>query len=1046
MQKLIRLFVTHRNAANLLMIILLVVGAAGGSRLNKQFFPDVSFPMVMVLVPWSGASAEDVEKNILDALEPELRYLDNIKDLHGMAAEGIATIGVEFITGTDMATAAAEVESAIDQVTTLPEDSEKPIIQRIRPFEDILRIVISGPFPEESLKNYAKYIRDELIDAGVDKVNFLGVRDSEILVEVPEAALRQLNMNLPQISQRIAQQSLDIPSGIVEGSVERQVRSVGKAVTADAVGAIEIRSLESGDKIFLRDIAQVTDSFEDSYNTQYRHQNQAVVIVLERASTADVLDTSHIAETRIDEIRAKLPPTLDVEIYDVRAVFLQERIDLMVRNGLGGLVLVVIILYIFLSGRLAFWVAAGIPVAMLATMAAMLYFGQSINMISLFGMIMTLGIIVDDAIVVAEHAAHQREQGLTPIQASEIGAYRMLGPVIAASLTTIAAFAPVLLIRDEIGQVMSAITYVVIAVVIASLIECFLILPGHLRGALKPDPKAATGFRKWFDDKFESFRGGKFSRIVTKTFDYRYLTVATALATLIIAIGLVASGRVQFSFFPPTEAETIQSNIVFSPGNSKEDVVDFLHEMERSAYAAERNLKEKYGIEEDLIVMAVGQHGRTAVGFFDPTQGDNVGGYTLELTPPDQRDVHADEFIAAWREVLNVPAGLDRLVIKTREDGPPGEDMDLRIYGGSPAELKAAAIEVRELLARFPGVSEIDDDLPYGKPEWILSLSARGAALGFTTESVGRELRATLEGQIAKRFARGDEEIKIRVQTPSADNTAELFRDMTVTSPSGEKVPLNEVVNLREERGFARLRHRNGHLEVMVSANIDEKLTTPQEVKTGLEESGIDELIAARGLSYRFGGRIEDTARAMEDLALGFMVSLVGIYVILAWVFASYSRPLVVMAIIPFGLVGAIVGHMVMGVMLNMLSLIALLGLGGILVNDSIILVTTIDEKIEQGMGLRDAVVSGVEDRLRAVLLTSLTTVGGLTPLMFETSMQAAFVVPMAITIAFGLSTATFLVLMVVPAMLGIQEDIRRLFGLKPSARQILDHDHMPAE
>ncbi len=1044
MQKLIRLFVTHRNAANLLMIILLVVGAAGASRLNNQFFPDVSFPMVMVVIPWSGASAEDVEQNILEAIEPELRYLDNVKELHGMAAEGVATLGVEFQTGTDMATAASEVESAIDQVTTLPQDSEKPVIQRIRPFEDVLRIVISGPFPEESLKNYAKHIRDELIEAGVDKVNFLGMRDAEILVEVPEAALRQLNMNLPEIAQRIGQQSLDIPSGVVEGSVERQVRSVGKAVTAEAVGAIEVRSLDTGEKIYLRDIGTVSESFEDVLRTQYRQGEQAIVLTVERAATADVLETSRIAEDRIKEVRAKLPQTLNIEIYDIRANYLRERIDLMMRNGLGGLVLVIVILYIFLSGRLAFWVAAGIPVAMLATAAAMLYFGQSINMISLFAMIMTLGIIVDDAIVVAEHAAHQREKGLTPIQASEIGAYRMLGPVIAASLTTVAAFAPVLLIRDEIGQVMSSITYVVIAVVIASLIECFLVLPGHLRGALRPDPKASKGFRKWFDERFEAFRGGRFSRFVGVTYDYRYVTVAVAISTLVLAIGLVASGRVQFSFFPPTEAETVHANVVFSPGSSKDDVVAFLHELERSAYATDQWFQDELNLEEPLVVMTVGQHGMTATGIFDPTQGDNVGGFTLEMTAPDHRDISAEEFIAEWRSKMHVPAGLDRLVIKPREEGPPGEDMDVRIYGGEAKQLKEAAIEVRELMARFPGVSEIDDDLPYGKPEWLLSLSPRGAALGFTTESVGRELRATLDGQIAKRFARGDEEIKIRVQTPAADNTAELFRDMTVTAPNGEKVPLTEVVILREERGFARLRHSNGHLETMVSANIDEEVTTPQIVMEGLEKNGIRDIIEKYDLNYRYGGRIEDTTRALEDLQLGFMVSLVGIYVILAWVFASYSRPLVVMAIIPFGLVGAIVGHMVMGVLLNMLSLIALLGLGGILVNDSIILVTTIDEKIEQGMSLRDAVLSGVEDRLRAVLLTSMTTVGGLMPLMFETSMQAAFVVPMAITIAFGLSTATFLVLMVVPAMLGIQEDIRRLFGLKPSARQILDH--APAE
>jgi len=1021
---LVRLFARHGNAANLMMASLIVVGLIALTRLNTQFFPDFGIDIITVSVTWTGATAADVDNNIIAAIEPEVRFLDGVDKVTSYAVEGNATVVIEYEQGADLQAALSEVDSAVARLTTLPEDSERPVISRIIRYDTIMRLSLSGPFSEAALKTIAKRMRDDLLNSGIDRVELGGTRDEEIWVEVAPPVLRQLDLTLGDIAERIRGESVDLPSGDIEGGAVKQIRSLGLRTTASDVGNIEIRALDNGQKIFLRDVATVREAFDDKATVGMVEGETAVELHIQRATTADALDTAAKVDAYLAGALPTLPPTLKVQLYDVQVGLIQDRIAVLVKNGVGGLVLVLAVLFLFLSFRIAIWVAAGIPVALLATMIVMLLTGQSINMISLFGLIMTLGIIVDDAIVVGEHAAHRRETGADAQAAAEGGALRMLAPVIASSLTTIAAFLPLLVIGDIIGTIISAIPFVAIAVLMASLLECFLILPGHLRGAFSGRQRAESRFRRGFNARFDRLRDGPYRRLVTAAVRWRYLTLAVALGALIVSVGFLAGGRIAFNFFPSPESDVINGNVVMAPGSERADTIAMVREMERAAAV----VAERLDPANPLIHASYGTIGRTAGERFSRLSGDRYGGVYMELVPSDNRTVRTQEFIEAWREEIVERPGVIRINLNERAGGPPGREIDIRLSGSSTEALKAAALEVRTLLERFPGVSDVEDDLPYGKQEVVLEVTPRGQALGFNTQAIGRQVRDAFEGAIAKRFPRGDEEVTVKVQYPRDAITTEALLNLYLQAPGGAQVPLSEVVSLSETRGFGRIRRESGHREVAIFAEIDETQTTLNDIMPALIRQGLPDIAAKHGASYRLAGKAEEQAETLADMRVGGITGLVMIYVILAWVFASYSRPVVVMGIIPFGLIGVIFGHLLLGYDLTILSIVGMIGLSGIVVNDSIILVSTVDERLRDGETPLDSIINGSCDRLRAVLLTSLTTIGGLTPLLFETSLQAQFLIPMAITIVSGLAVATFLVLLVIPALLMIQADTARLW------------------
>ena len=1025
---IIGLFARHPTAANLLMLVMIITGLFSLSRINTQFFPDFGIDVVTVNVEWPGATAEDVDKTIVQALEPEVRFLDNVKRVTSNSYENVARIYIAFEAGTDMQAALSNVEAAVGQVTSLPKDSESPEIRRFSRYDTISRLVISGPYPETSLKAIAKTIRDDLLSRGIDKIEIFGGRDEEIWVEVSPVILRQTNLTLADIAGRIASISQDIPSGDI-GSGERQVRSLGLIKNAAGISQIEVKALDDGRKLKLQDIANVNEAFAEGGQTASRLGNTAIELHIQRASSADALEVANLVQSYLSTTAPSLPSNLKIEQYDQSSRLIEERIALLLRNGLTGLIFVILILFVFLSGRLAFWVMLGIPVSLLATVSVMLLSNQSINMVSLFGLILAIGIVVDDAIVVGEHGEARAIKGVKSIDASIAGARWMAPPVISSSLTTICAFMPLFVIQGVIGDIIRAIPLVVVTVILASLIECFLVLPGHLRTSLGIAQLGDSWFaryRQWFDSRFFSFRDGPYRQLVMLAIQWRYITLAIAFGMLILTIGFVAGGRVGFTFFPSPEADKIYANIELTAGSKRADTIAMLDELDRALHMTATTLA---GPENDLVLMSIKKIG-TSVGPGETARSasdSNVkGGIVVELKPSDQRKIRTRELISNWRKNVRATPGLNTLTIRESRGGPPGRDVDVRLRGNDVVALKAAAQDVKRLLMRADGVSAISDDLPWGKPETILEVTQRGSALGFTTETVGQQVRHAIEGAIAKRFPRGDEEVTVRVQYPREDIDRAVLTSLYLRTPEGKEVPLSEAVAQREKQGFARIRREDGAREVAVTGDIDKAITNTGKVLKQLELYGLAEIAKKYEVQFEFKGKAEEQQETFADMRIGAGLGLILIYIVLAWVFGSYTRPFAVMLVIPLGFIGAVIGHLTLGFPLTILSMVALIGLSGIVINDSIIMVSTIDER-RRTESVAEAIVSGSCDRLRAVVLTSATTIGGLTPLMFETSLQAQFLIPMAVTITFGLGVATILVLIVVPALVAFLDDLKGL-------------------
>ncbi|WP_420411774.1 efflux RND transporter permease subunit [Roseibium sp.] len=1108
----LEMLVRHSNAANLIMAVMVLFGAYGLAKLNTQFFPTVKIDTIAVAITWPGASAEDVTSNILEVLEPELRFFEGLEEFESYGREGSASIRMEFVEGTDLQKALSDVEQAVSGITTLPLDSETPIISAATFTDGVATLALRGPFPEESLKVFARQMRDDLLARGIDKVELKGYRAPEYLVEIPERELRRLDITISDVAQQIAGNTVDLPAGSLDGAVERQIRALSEERSPQAVGRVEVKSFASGEKTQVDDIGTVLRDFDDSENQGFSKRSRAIELEILRVETTDTLKAAQIVDDYLAEIRPQLPQSLEVLKYDVRADAVKGRITLLLENGLTGLVLVVGILFLFLNARIALWVAAGIPVAMMATLGILWLMGESINMISMFALIMMLGVIVDDAIVVGEHTATRQAMGDDPDEAAINGATTMLAPIFAASLTTIAAFVPILLIGGVLGQIMGTLPVVVVAVVIASLIECFLVLPGHLSHALATrrgwnwwrvvliagapafflsalvsqpdisvppfldvidDPLRAlrdsvglvpfeiiivavafvvalgfeaflmmlrqsrrragrrgqpSWFRRGFDTGFNWIRDYPFHAFVTAAVHWRYVTLSVAIAAMVLAVGLLQGGRVGFTFFPSPEAENLTASIFFHAGIPEEEAIEGINRIEDALKKAEATISGDSG--EQLVVATYATLGRAG-----NNRGDNVANIAVQLSRSEERTVRTPAIVRAWRDAVPDIPGIARVAIAERRGGPPGRDLDIRLTGADLQDLKAAAQELQQELSAFPGTSAVEDDLPYGKPELLVELTPRGRALGFTVESAARQIRNAFEGNIARRFAEGDEEVTVRVrQQIDVAGTAAL-RQLSLRTPAGDFVPMTEVVNLTDSQGFSVILRREGKTVVSVVADIDSTVTSNNQIIAELEQQFLPDLVQKYGLEYSFAGRAEEQANAFSELMTGVLMAVAGIYIILAAIFGSYSRPIIVMSIIPFGIVGAIVGHYLMGFKLTILSMIGLLGLAGILVNNSIILVARFEERRASGEDLDIAAISSSCDRLRAVLLTSMTTIGGLLPLMFETSLQAQFLLPMAITIVFGLATATALVLVLVPALLQIGDDIAGLIQLRHKKR-----------
>ncbi|EPX81780.1 efflux RND transporter permease subunit [Litoreibacter arenae] len=1022
-------FTRHRTAANLLLVLMVAIGAAAVPRMNTQFFPDVVVDSVSVGVQWDGAGADDVDSAIVQLLEPALLAVEGVESSSSQSREGSANISLEFEPDWDMSRAADDVQVAVDSVTNLPEDAEEPTVRRGAWRDRVTDVVITGPVSVDQLGRFADEFVTRLFTAGVTRATIRGVAAPETIVEVSSLSLIRNDVTMAEIAEAIRGEASADPAGDVDGANARVRTGVAKR-SADQIAGIVLRSNDDGSKLVIGDVARIVVEGTDRERAYFVGPNPAISIRVDRSNRGDAIDIQATVQDVADTLELTLPEGTKVELIRTRSEAISGRLNILLDNGLVGLGLVVLLLFLFLNARTAFWVAAGIPVAMLGALGLMYVAGITLNMISLFALIITLGIVVDDAIVVGEHADFRATKlGEDPATAAENAARRMAQPVFAATLTTVIAFFGLVAVGGRFGNLIADIPFTVIVVLIASLIECFLILPNHMTHAL-----AAQAKERWYDwpsrtvtRGFNWVREKAFRPFIAGVIWARYPVMAGAILLLMSQAALFIRGDVTWRFFNSPEQGSISGNFAMLPGATRADTMEMMREMQRATAELAAKYEAEHGRNPiDYVLAEVGGTTGRGLAGAETKDQDQLGSIAIELIDADLRSYSSFQFVAELQDAVRRLPMLETVSFRGWRSGPGGDALDVQIYGADAETLKAAAEGLKTALAKFSEVSALEDTLAYDKEELILDLTAQGQALGFTIDGLGRVLRNRLNGIEAATYPDGPRSATIRVELPRGELTADFLERTFLRAQSGAYVPLSDIVAVTRQSGFSTVRRENGVRLVSVTGDISEDdPVRAEEIMTSLKDDILPMIEQDYGVATTLSGLAEQEAEFLTDAALGFAFCLIGIFLALAWVFSSWTRPIVIMLIIPFGLVGTIYGHHAWDIPLSMFTVVGLIGMTGIIINDSIVLVSTVDEYAEE-RGLIPAIIDGTADRLRPVLLTTLTTVLGLAPLLFETSSQAQFLKPTVVTLCYGLGFGLVLVLLVVPSLMAMQADVSR--------------------
>jgi len=1038
-------FTRHGTAANLLLVIMLVLGLAASTKIRTQFFPDVIIQNIRVIVTWDGAGPEEIDNAIVALLEPALLSVEGIESTTSTAKQGKATISLDFEPDWDMARAADDVKVAVDSVTGLPDGIDAPIVRRGAWRDRVTDVVIYGPVSPDQLGRFADELSARLFREGITRTTIRGISAPEIVVSVPEMSLIQHDVELSEIASVIKEEATTDPAGDVAGGLARVKTGVEKR-TATEIQSLVIRSNSDGSKLRISDVARVTVLGVERARSYYVGDMPAVSIRVDRADQGDAVKMQAIVQKVANEMELILPEGVQIDLIRTRSQAITDRLNILLENGIYGLILVVLLLFVFLNARTAFWVTAGIPAAMFAAIGLMYAFGLTLNMISLFGLIICLGIVVDDAIVVGEHADFRvRNLGESGVEAAENAARRMAPPVFSATVTTVIAFWSLTFVGGRFGTLIVDIPFTVIVVLLASLVECFIILPNHMSHSVG---KAAD---KWYDAPsrvfnrgFTKFRETVFRRFMHWVLVFRYPVLATVILILAITGGMFFDGHVKWRFFNGPERGSISGNIAMLSGADRSDTLEMVRELQRAVTVTAKKYEDKYNVDPVTFTMAeVGGNTGRGLSGVDGKDTDLLGSIAIELIDADLRPYTAFEFLADLQDTVRNHPQLETLSFRSWRSGPGGDALDVQFFGANAQVLKKAAEALKSAMAKFPESSAVEDNLTYDKQELVLELTPQGQALGFSIDAIGRELRNRLNGITAASFPVGVRTADVTVRLDEDELTADFLETTRLRSPAGVYVTLSDIVDVETHSGFSTVRRENGVRVITVSGDLSEDdPARVTEIMAQLTAEILPKIAADYGVEWRMSGLAEQEQDFLSDALRGLLLCLLGIYLTLTWIFASWTRPLVVMSIIPFGLIGTIYGHYVWSVPISMFSIVGLIGMSGIIINDSIVLVTTIDEYAEK-RGTRPAIIDAACDRLRPVLLTTLTTVLGLLPLLFESSRQALFLKPTVITLCYGLGFGVVLVMLVVPALVVVQQDIG---GLIASARRATFGGKLPAK
>ncbi len=1104
-------FARNHVAANLLLGAIVIAGLVSLPRMPQKTFPDIDINAISVSVEYLGAAPEEVEEGVCIRIEEELEGIEGIERIRSTSNEGSCHVTIELFEYADDSRALDDVKNRVDSIDTFPEEAEKPIITLIIMQRSVMDIAVTGPTDERMLKVMGQRIRDEIAALpGITQVELLNTRPYEISIEISEASLQRNGLSFDQVANAVRAASLDLPGGAIKTQAgDILLRTKGQAYWGADFEDLIVLTRTDGTRVRLAEVANVVDGFKDTDQAMRFNGKLAAMVRVNRTGEQDILVMTEVLRNYIDDAQLRLPDGVDLTVWSDNSVMLRDRLDTLLASARQGFLMVLFILAIFLRPRLSFWVSVGVPVSFLGAIFLASTLGLSIDSISLFGFILVLGILVDDAIVIGESvhteqfaAKAARPPGMSDeeieeslLQQAISGTRKVSVPVIFGVLTTVAAFTPMLLGPGTIGQIQQIITTVVICCLVFSLIESQLVLPAHLGHRHAETPGAEVGlmlipvfaivlsgwasslynfvglailtttlFYAWhvhggydraatrviamqarFAAALENFTVTRFRDAVATAIYWRYTVIAIALTVLLAVVATLASGRVPFSFFPPLDSDRVTARLTMPLGTSARVTEESVLYLERTAMRVAQKLENEAneaGFKPPVVhfLSAVGGHPVSNSGNGPPSAGGpaagggHLGEVTMELLPNQQRHIDTDEVAKIWREAAGPISDATELSF-TYSLFSAGEAINIQLEGDDLNELKELASRLRGLLAEYPGVIDITDSFRTGKSELKLDILPSGEVLGLTLGKLARQVRQAYYGEEVQRVQRGRDDVRVMVRYTDAERrTLDSLANMRIRTPDGSEVPFATVAAADLGRGFSAIRRSNRRRVVNVTADVDRNVITANEVLASMRKEKLPALLRDYPrITTSLEGAQREQGEAMSSLIPLFGVALFMIYTLLAVPLRSYSQPFIIMSVIPFAFVGAIIGHLLMmsvGLLtgLAMMSVMGIIAASGVVVNSSLVLVHAINEAQASGDGLRDAVLNSAASRLRPILLTSLTTFVGLSPLLLNRSVQAQFLVPMACSLAFGVLLSTVVTLFVVPSGYVILEDLRSAF------------------
>jgi len=1089
MNPIIRWFANNHIAANLLMLLIIFSGLAAVTQIPQKAMPDISVPVITVTVPYLGAAPEEVEQGVCIRIEEELEGIDGIEKISSTSNEGVCSVQVELFEATDESKALDDVKSRVDAIDTFPAETEKPIVALVSVVRSVLDIAITGPEDEQTLKTLGQQVRDDIAALpNVTQVELKNTRPYEVSIEVSEAALRQYNLSFQAVANAVRLRSLDLPGGAIKtAGGEILLRTKGQAYWGAQFEDLVLFTRPDGTRLKVKDVATVVDGFEDTDQLLRFDGKPAALIRVSRVGDQDIIEITKTVKEYLDRAPERMPEGVKLTVWNDGSKMLRDRLDTLLSSAKQGFLMVLILLALFLRPRLAFWVSAGVPVAFLGALALAGNLGLSIDAISLFGFILVLGILVDDAVVVGENVyANQLKTG-NMLEGAIQGTQQVSVPVIFGVLTTITAFVPLMLGPGTMGQIFGVVATVVICCLIFSLIESQVILPAHLGNQTVESEVGEVGlmmipisaiilsqiawgivsfinlacvtlvmafilyktgiagvishriikFQKAFSTKIETLINVNFRSSVIRATNVRYITVAIALAAFLSGLGIVASGRLPFSLFPPLESDQAIAQLTMPLGTPASVTKEAVLKLERAAQGLALELAKEYPSAPPVthILSAVGDQPSASSGVGPPgapkvsNRGGHLGEVTLQLVPSQSRELKTKEIANRWRELAGQVPDAVELKFNTTLFSV-GNAIDIQLEGDSVDELRDIAEKLRAKLAEYPGVIDITDSFRSGKQELQLNISPGGEALGLTLANLARQVRQAFYGEEAQRIQRGRDDVRVMVRYPEAERQSlGTLDDMRIRTADGSEVPFGTVAVADLGRGFSSIKRADRQRVVNVIADVDRTQVTANEVLGALGAGVIQEILNDYPrVKYSLEGEQAEQGEAAASLIPMFFISLFVIYALLAVPLQSYTQPLIIMSVIPFAMLGAIWGHQIMKTFdliagLAMMSVMGVIAASGVVVNSSLVLVHNVNRRRAEGQSLHDAVLEAAISRARPIILTSMTTFVGLMPLMFNRSVQAQFLVPMAVSLAFGVLFATVVTLLVVPSAYMILED-----------------------